>query len=298
MPRKIGIDVFEEHNEAFQSAVGSSVVVASRTRCATLGKYATIHAKAQESYSLIVMLDDLPKHEFWSDEGHINVPHLARGSLHLLDLRASGNARFGSSFDTLNVAIPRASLTHLAEQLGTLAPEELRVPVAWSARDPVIEGLQTGIVAAIAGWGDSMDPLVADHLMMSLITHMAIRYGGMRRPSPALCGAMAPWQLKRAQQIMGDSLDRHQSLAELAKHCDLSPSHFSRAFKAATGKSPSAWLFELRISRAKDLLRSEELSLCEIAARCGFADQSHFTRSFSRHEGRPPGNWRRTYRRC
>ena len=35
--------------------------------------------------------------------------------------------------------------------------------------------------------------------------------------------------------------------------------------------------------------------LAEIAAACGFADQSHFSRVFTQHLGLPPGRWRRTY---
>jgi transcriptional regulator GlxA family with amidase domain len=95
---------------------------------------------------------------------------------------------------------------------------------------------------------------------------------------------------------MLDALDQSISLADLARLCDLSPSHFSRAFKNATGQSPSLWLAAERVSRAKDLLRRGEHTLAEIAYGCGFADQSHLTRTFSRHVGQSPGAWRRQRR--
>jgi AraC-like DNA-binding protein len=59
------------------------------------------------------------------------------------------------------------------------------------------------------------------------------------------------------------------------------------------GVAPHRWLINRRVELAKDLLRDRETSLSEIALRCGFADQSHFTRVFTRWAGVSPGAWRR-----
>ena len=61
-----------------------------------------------------------------------------------------------------------------------------------------------------------------------------------------------------------------------------------RAFKRSTGVPPYRWLTKLRIERAKELLKDPRCELADIAQLCGFVDQSHFTRVFSRSEG-----WRR-----
>ena len=79
----------------------------------------------------------------------------------------------------------------------------------------------------------------------------------------------------------------------LAEECGLSPRHFARAFRQSTGVPPHRWLMRHRVQRAKELLRRQALSLADIALRCGFADQSHFTRVFSREVGFSPGQWRR-----
>jgi transcriptional regulator GlxA family with amidase domain len=86
-------------------------------------------------------------------------------------------------------------------------------------------------------------------------------------------------------------------MADLARACNLSPGHFTRAFKQTTGQPPHRWLMERRIEKAKQLLTDTTLSLAEIAMACGFADQSHFTRVFSRTTHASPGAWRR-YLRC
>jgi AraC family transcriptional regulator len=93
--------------------------------------------------------------------------------------------------------------------------------------------------------------------------------------------------------MMRSRLDEAVPVAELARALSLSPGHFARAFKQTTGQAPHRWLMEQRIGKAKQLLIGTTLSLGEIALACGFADQSHFTRVFSRVTHFSPGAWRR-----
>ena len=73
----------------------------------------------------------------------------------------------------------------------------------------------------------------------------------------------------------------------------LSPYHFARQFKAATGLPPHQYVTARRVERAKQLLQGAGgLSLAEVAARAGFSDQSQFTRHFKRHVGVTPGRFR------
>jgi AraC-like DNA-binding protein len=82
-------------------------------------------------------------------------------------------------------------------------------------------------------------------------------------------------------------------LGELARACGLSRSHFAREFKTTTGMPPLQWLLTQRIERAKNLLLNPSVPIDLIAHQCGFTDQSHFTRSFSKAVGVTPGSWRR-----
>jgi AraC family transcriptional regulator len=110
---------------------------------------------------------------------------------------------------------------------------------------------------------------------------------------PPLRGGLAPWQERRAKELMSTHLNREISLAFVAGECKLSVSHFARSFKQCTGKPPHRWLLENRVEKAKELLIDAELPLAEIALECGFSDQSHFTRVFSRIAGTSPGTWQR-----
>jgi AraC family transcriptional regulator len=109
-------------------------------------------------------------------------------------------------------------------------------------------------------------------------------------------GGLAPWQMRRTAQVLNEGLGSKVTLAHLAAECGLSVAHFARAFKQTTGRTPHRWLVEQRVEHAKRLLVTSALPLAEIAAICGFADQSHFTRVFSQLVGSGPGAWRRAWK--
>jgi transcriptional regulator GlxA family with amidase domain len=111
-----------------------------------------------------------------------------------------------------------------------------------------------------------------------------------RRPRQ---GGLAPWQEERSKAMLAGDLSGATPLADIAKACRLSVSHFSRAFRRSAGLAPHAWLLGVRVEAAKAMLRQHEASLSVVAVACGFADQSHFTRVFARRTGLSPGAWRK-----
>ena len=72
----------------------------------------------------------------------------------------------------------------------------------------------------------------------------------------------------------------------------MSPYHFARLFKQATGVSPRQFVIRRRIEAAKILLAARRLSIGEVALAVGFCSQSHFTTSFRRSTGITPGHYR------
>ena len=87
-------------------------------------------------------------------------------------------------------------------------------------------------------------------------------------------------------------LDSKITPASLANVAGMSEATFARKFKQRTGHPPMAFVKQVRLRAAHIHLQSGTLSLGEIAIRCGFADQAHFSRVFRASYGRAPGQYR------
>lgn len=102
-----------------------------------------------------------------------------------------------------------------------------------------------------------------------------------------------PWsRLRRVAEHVQTNLTGDLRLPELSAVVHMSPYHFARLFKKATGVSPRQFVIRRRIEAAKILLAARRLPLDEVARAVGFCSQSHFTTSFRRLTGITPGHYR------
>lgn len=163
------------------------------------------------------------------------------------------------------------------------------------ASDPVVRHLRPCLQTAHARPSESCSNCL-DHLESVPQVYLRQTHNIIPLSLPVTRSGLAPWQLRRAKEMMCSRLQQGVPLAELARAVNLSPGHFVRAFKQSTGQPPHRWLVEQRIEKAKQLLVNTSLSLAEIALACGFSDQSHFGRVFSRATHTSPGAWRRYLR--
>lgn len=92
----------------------------------------------------------------------------------------------------------------------------------------------------------------------------------------------------RAREYLAEHYARNVSLSELARVANLSPFHLTRVFTREVGMPPHAFQTQVRVARAKRLIRAG-LPLSDVAAATGFADQSHFIRHFKRLMKVTPG---------
>lgn len=126
----------------------------------------------------------------------------------------------------------------------------------------------------------------ADFLALHLLRTAAVIEPTTRK------GVLSKPQLQRVVALIEDSIEHGIGLQALADEAALSRSHFSTAFRRSTGVSPYRYLKLRRLNRAMDLLKTTALSLSDIALRCGFSSQAHFTVHFHREHGTPPGRFR------
>jgi len=126
-----------------------------------------------------------------------------------------------------------------------------------------------------------------------LLVDWLLRVHESPRPSGASqAGGLSPRHLRRTCDFMIEHLAADICLDDLTKLTGLTRKHFARAFKQSTGLPPHQYLIMQRIEAAKRHLMGANASLADIALACGFADQSHFTATFRKIVGVPPGTWR------
>jgi len=102
--------------------------------------------------------------------------------------------------------------------------------------------------------------------------------------------------IAQAQAFLGEHLESSLRMEQVAHHFGLSLRSFNRRFKAATAQTPLNYLQERRILLAKELLKTSNLSIGEIALRCGHQDFAHFTGLFKKNLGTTPSQYRMTVR--
>ncbi len=211
------------------------------------------------------------------------------GAVTVLDLTQSAQTTVQGPIDAMQLYVTRTMLDGFADAQGHSRFEQ--VVVERESSDPVMSHL-TNLLIACAPYAASTDRLVTDQISLGLLAHFAHRYAGIRKRDAAT-GGLAPWQERRARELIEERLAEGISIADLASACRLSRSHFTRAFRQTLGEGPHHFLTGRRLARAKSLIRGTDLPLAEIAGLCGFSDQSHFTRTFTRLVGLSPRLWQR-----
>lgn len=157
--------------------------------------------------------------------------------------------------------------------------------------DPVTLDLLMTLASTLADAGRAAPQALYQH-SSALCAHLLVQLSDSPAPEPERL-ALSPWQTRRAKQLMLEQMSGSPCIADIARACSLSRSHFSRAFKKTTGQAPRDWLLQARLERAKALLADSAVSIAQVGLECGFADQSHFTRVFTRCMGHTPFTWRR-----
>lgn len=271
---------------------GEVKIAATHLRSEVAPASLTIPPPPEDAYSLHIHMRDNPRHELWLRGAHVYAGGYRQGATSVVDLRDAPVARIGCAFDIMQIYIPRASLAEATADLGMAHSDAL----VWQrgADDPAAHGIGKLLAHSLSAQGGS--PLFAEHLLLALRSHVARTYMGARPVAPKATGGLSGWQLRRAQRLMEDGYATQLSIADLARECGLSAGHFTRAFRKSTGTQPHLYLTQLRLEAARRLLLEARAPLADVAVSCGFGDQSHFTRMFTRSMGISPKAWQRLQR--
>ncbi len=102
----------------------------------------------------------------------------------------------------------------------------------------------------------------------------------------------SPIVMKVISAVSAD-LQKPFSLQDIAKQCGYNKNHVIRIFKKETGKTPHAYITDIKIQKAKQLLLGSDASLSQISTECGFGDYINLYKAFVKAEGCPPLAWKK-----
>ena len=270
------------------SAAAPPVGIAA-VRCTWPHLFVLAPLPAQDAFMISVELSDAGSRRYFGAADTSQVAPLPAGSMAITDLRDPHAAFVCSPFHSVLFHLDRAVVERFAADAG-IGPVQ-RLACLPNRVDPVIAGLARAVLPALEA-GQPASSLFLDHVVCALLAHLLRDHGAPAPRVKPVPPGLAPWQERRAKELLLERLGCGVSVDEVAAACGLSRSHFGKAFKQTTGRTPHAWLTERRIETAQQMLCST-LPLSQIADACGFADQSHLTRVFGARTGRSPAQWRR-----
>src|SRR5262249_12303007 len=213
------------------------------------------------------------------------------GSISLMPAGSPGRVRSSGCRDELHIFLEPGLVGRVAAEAFGLDPARLTVPPIDNLDLPHFRAVMWAVDAELTS-GGAGGRLAAESLANVLAVHLLRHVLAPRRPARGHDGPLPRGRLRAVVEYIEEHLDAGVSLDELAAVARLSPYHFARQFKRATGLPPHQYVILRRVERAKQLLQGGALSLAEVALHAGFLDQSQFCRHFKRLVGVTPGQFR------
>jgi AraC family transcriptional regulator len=214
------------------------------------------------------------------------------GSIMLVPAGSPVQARSSGHKDELHIFLEARVVARVAAEAFDLDPARLTIPPLDGLDLPPLRAAMLAVDAELSA-GAAGGRLAAEALATVLAVQLLRQVLAPRQPTRGRDGALPREKLRAVVAYIEAHLDAGLTLEQLAAAAHLSAYHFARQFKSATGMPPHQYVLARRVARAQELLHPDrDLALAEIAARVGFADQSHFTQHFKRLVGVTPRQFR------
>jgi AraC family transcriptional regulator len=245
-------------------------------------------------HSLVLFLRT-PKEFEVRSEGISRVVPPPAGSTLVVPAGSPARWRWSSHSDSLHVFLEPGLVARVAAEAFELDPARVSLPPLDGLDLPQLRAAMLAVCAELtadAAGGRRAVESLANVMAVHLIRNASAPRGQVRRSG----GALPRGKLRAVVEYIEEHLDAGLTLERMAAVARLSPYHFARQFKAATGLPPHQYVIARRVERAQQILRKGDLSLAEVAAVVGFSDQSQFSRNFKRVTGVTPGQFRMSAR--
>lgn len=233
-----------------------------------------------------------PARVFFDIKEQRSYVRLHPGQMNILAQDEPARVRWERRVHTTHLYLRDSLLAEVAADFSGKSPKSIEIISKLAFVDTLLEGLVSAICDATE-W--DRDGLYADHLARATACHIVRKYSNLsfRQVGKEVSGQLTQTQMANFRDAIEAEMSKKLTLADLAEGSGLSTSHFAHLCKQTTGRTPYQYLLHSRIGRARYLLTKSTLPLGQIAAECGFADQVHFTRVFSKIVGQPPATYRK-----
>jgi AraC family transcriptional regulator len=197
----------------------------------------------EDAFLVALYLRDSLNCEYWEGGRRASVWDQRTGESSLHDLKRDPAALIHKPYHCLAFYLPRATLDAIADDANAPRIRDLSYEPGSGVKDVTISGLGSLLLPVLSN-PDQANPLFVDHVLAAIGVHVAQTYGGLRPRSRPARGGLAPWQERRATEILRANLKGGVTLREVARQCGLSVGYFSHAFHRTLGVAPHQWLIE------------------------------------------------------
>ena len=167
--------------------------------------------------------------------------------------------RWSGSFDSLHIFLEPGLVARVAAEAFDLDPARLTVPPLDGLDLPHLRAAMWAVDAELTA-GGAGGRLAAESLANVLAVHLIRHVPAPRQPARRRDGTLPRARLRAVVEYIEEHLDAGPTLEQMAAVARLSPYHFARQFKAATGLPPHQYVIARRVERAKQLLQAEATS--------------------------------------
>jgi AraC family transcriptional regulator len=201
-----------------------------------------------------------------------------------------GKREYGNA-STAMLYLPHGQLQAAADQLRRAGQRSADVALnAAVDRDPAIFQMAATLLQAMERGADN---LYAETAAAWLAVHVASRHRGyLDVDDNRTAGPITDRRLARVIEYMSAQFAEPLTLEELAATAGVSKFHFTRLFRSKVGRTPHAFLTDIRLDSARRMLVTTDLSIGEVGLACGYRDASHFSTTFAAKYGASPTAFR------
>lgn len=171
------------------------------------------------------------------------------------------------------------------------AGQDVRLVSCFGKSDPVLAGFAQVLLASLDN-DTSLLPAFADTISLGIALHLVENYAGLHA-APRKVAALSRREMRVVIDAVASEIGAEWSVARLASLLDLSPFHFSRAFKHSFGTTPHAYVAAQRMECAASRIRRTNAPFADIASETGYTSPAHFSQSFRRYWGVTPMAYRK-----